>query len=163
MTPAPPILYMDATLRPNRSLSRGGFIVLMSVLGAFNAVMAVFFLVIGAIPIPIFLGLDVLGVWIAFRVSYRRGLRAERVQVSAEQVTVRYQDGKKAKLVWRSPTAFTRVAVDAAGEHEARVRLRLRDRGLPVGDMLSPDEREDFARALERAIADARLERYTPA
>ena len=161
MRPAP-ILYMDATLRPNRSLPRKGFKVLIGVMVAYNLVVAAFLLRLGAFPVPIFLGLDVFGVWLAFRISYRRGRRAERVQVSADQVTVAYEDGDRARLVWRSPTAFTKVAVEAPGEHEARVRLRLRERGLPVGDMLSPEERVDFGQALEQAIAAARRERYAP-
>lgn len=159
---AAPILYMDALLRPNRSLPRTGFIVLMTVMCAYNVALGVFLLHMGAFPVPIFLGLDVFGVWLAFRISYRQGRRAERVQVSADHVTVDLEDGAKRRRVWSSPTTFTRVVLEAPGEHEARVRLRNRNRGLPVGDMLSPDERTDFADALERAIAAARLERYAP-
>jgi uncharacterized membrane protein len=62
--------------------------------------------------------------------------------------------------VWRSPTAFTRVALERAGEHEARVRLMMSQKSLSVGGALSPEEREGFADALQRAIRSARAERY---
>jgi uncharacterized membrane protein len=153
-------LYMDAVITPHRSLSRRGFQVLLGVLITFNIAFAIFFVSIGALPVPIFLGLDVLGVILAFRINYASAARAERVQVSAEEVTVVYQAGRRAQTVWRSPTAFTGVALEDAGEHEARVRLRLSDKRLTVGWSLSPKERGDFAKALESAILQARAERY---
>jgi len=159
----PALLYMDAMITPNRSLPRVGFYWLLGVLIVFNLIMAAFFVVMGAFPVPVFLGLDVLGVFIAFRVSYARGKLAERVRVSAEEVHVAYEAQGRSRTVWRSPTAFTAVALEQAGQHEARVRLRLSGRRLTVGQALSPKERGEFADALERAILTARAERHAGA
>lgn len=156
----PGALYMDAVITPNRSLPLVGFYWLIGGLVVFNGIMAAFFLAIGALPIPVFLGLDVAGVILAFRVSYASGKLAERVQVSAEEVRVAYERGGRTRTVWRSPTAFTAVAVEQAGEHDPRVRLRLSGRRLTIARALSPAERGDFATALERAITRARAERY---
>ena len=156
----PAMLYMDAVITPNRSLPRTGFYWLIGLLSAFNLIMAVFFLTIGALPVPVFLGLDVLGVLIAFRASYASGRLAERVRVSAEEVHVAYEAQGRSRTVWRSPTAFTAVAVEQAGQHEARVRLRLSGRRLTVARALSPKERGEFADALQRAIQKARAERH---
>jgi uncharacterized membrane protein len=73
---------------------------------------------------------------------------------------VRHEVGARGRTVWSSPTAFTRVSVDARGEHEARVRLHLSRQVLTVGHALSPPERAHFADALEAAIAKARAERH---
>ena len=54
-------------------------------------------------------------VLIAFRVSYRRGEIAERVQVDADHVRVLRRTGGRERPVWTSPTAFTRVAVHRRG------------------------------------------------
>ena len=62
---------MDAVITPNRSLSRKGFIILISVMTAINAVTAFGFYAIGAAPIPFFLGFDLLAVVVAFAVSRR--------------------------------------------------------------------------------------------
>ena len=155
-----PRLYMDAVITPNRSLSPRGFLLLIGLFAALNAVLAGFFLSIGALPIPIFLGLDVLGVWLAFKVSYASARTAEVVQVSAEQVTVLHQAPGWRRVVWRSPTAFTGVDLEGQGEHEARVRLRLSGRRLTVASALSPREREHFAEALKAALGRARAERW---
>jgi uncharacterized membrane protein len=153
------MLYMDAVITPNRSLSRTGFYWLIGVIVAFNLMVGTLMLVLKAFPVPIFLGLDVVGVLLAFRASYRGAGQAERVQVSAEEVRVSHEIGRSARTVWSSPTAFTRVSVEAPDEHEARVRLHLSDKALTVAHALSPLERMRFADALEAAIRKARAER----
>jgi uncharacterized membrane protein len=151
---------MDAVLTPHRSLSKRGFVVLLVVLAIYNLLVAGFLLAIGAFPVPIFLGLDFLAVFVAFRVSYGRARICERVQVTADQVRVMYEGRGRPRTIWNSPTAFTRVEVDQRGEHEARVHLRLSRRGLIVGDGLGPEARTAFAAELETAILAARAERH---
>ena len=157
-----PRLYMDALITPNRSLSRRGLWIMLGVVAAYNVILMGFLFLIGAFPVPIFLGLDFAGLLIAFRVSNRRAGWAERVQVTADRVQVsHHRPPAREHTVWDTPTAFTRVAVENAGEHETCVRLRLSGRALRIGSSLSPEERSSFAEALERAILDARAERYS--
>jgi uncharacterized membrane protein len=156
---APP-LYMDAVIRPNRSLSRRGLHVLLGVVVAFNLMIAVFLLAVGAPLVLPFLGLDVAAMWLALNANFKAAERQERVRVTAEAITVSREDEKGARLVWTSPTAFTGVDIDQPGEHEARVRLRIHRRRLTVARALSPPERVEFADALRRAIREARAERY---
>jgi uncharacterized membrane protein len=153
-------LYMDAVIRPNRSLSRRGFYWLIGVVAFFNLAVAALMIVLRAFPVPIFLGADLLAVILAFLANYRSGGLSERVQVSAAEVRVLHQAGARSRTIWSSPTAFTRVAVDLAGEPETRVRLELSGRALTVARALSPGERADFAEALQSAIREARAERY---
>ena len=156
---APP-LYMDAVIKPSRSLSRRGLRVLLGAVVAANLMIAVFLLVVGApLALP-FLGLDVAAIWLALNASFRAAERQERVRVTAEAITVSREDEKGARVVWTSATAFTGVDLDQPGEHEARVRLRIHRRRLTVARALSPPERVEFADALRRAIRDARAERY---
>jgi uncharacterized membrane protein len=153
-------LHMDAVLTPTRSLSRGGLYVVLGVLALFNLVVAALFLSMGAWPAPVFLGVDFLAVLLAFHFSYRQARRRERVQVSADEVRVVHEVGAQKRTVWRSPTAFTRVEVEAKGQPEVRVSLALSRRRLVVAGQVSPQERTDFADALEAAIRSARAERY---
>lgn len=151
---------MDAVLTASRSLSRKGLIALLSLLAAYNLLVAAFLFAIGAFPVPIFLGLDFLAVLIAFRVSYRRGLTIERVQVTADHIRVLRGSPKGEQTVWTSPTAFTRVAVHRVGEHKTEIQLRLSGRTMKLGAALGPKERSEFGAALERAIRSARSERH---
>ena len=153
-------LYMDAVIKPNRSLNRQGLYVLMGVVIAFNLMVAVFLLVLGAPPVLPFLGLDVLALGLAMHASFRAAKRFDRVRITAETVTVSREDDRGARVIWTSPTAFTRVGVDQPGEHETRVRLMMSRRRLTLGRALSPSERMELAETLQQAIRDARAERY---
>ncbi|HEX4179274.1 MAG TPA: DUF2244 domain-containing protein [Caulobacteraceae bacterium] len=155
-----PALYMDAVITPNRSLSMRGFRVLLGAMIAFNLLVCALMLALRAFFVPVFLGLDVLAVIVAFRASYRSGGLAERVQVSALEVRVLHEAGRRSRTVWSSPTAFTRISVERPGEPETRVRLQLSGRALTVAHALSPKERGAFAEALREAIREANLERH---
>ena len=153
-------IHLDTLISPERSLPMTGFKVLLGALIAINLIIGGVFLAMGAWPAPIFLGLDVLGVWIAFRVSYRRAATRERVRITADRVEVVRELGDKTREVWTSPTAFTRVDLDRSGRHGAEVRLALSNKRLRIGQALGPSQREDLAAAIEAAIASARAERH---
>ena len=148
--------YMDAVITPHRSLSSRGFIVLIAVMTAINACSAALFLSMGAGLVPIFLGLDLLAVIIAFAVSRRAAERRECVQVTAAEVRVTLCSPKGEHTVWVSPTSVTRVAMIGRAGEEDDLRLRLSDRELRVARDLSRPERLAFAKALDRAIWRAR-------
>ena len=155
-----PVLYMDAVITQNQSLSPRGLKVVMAVTVILALIPATIFLLMGAPFAPAFLGLDVLGLWFALHLATRPGGRgSERVQVSHEAVKVLRGKSGKERSIWSSPTAFTRVDVEGEGD-ETQVRLRLSARTLTVGGALSPDERIDFAAALREAVREARLERH---
>lgn len=158
---SPASLYMDAEIRPNRSLSERGFVILISVITAANCASALVFLRLGAPFVVPFLCVDLLAVIVAFMMSFRAGRVIERVQVSPSEVIVTYESPKETKVVWESPTAFTRVTAERDEEDRVMaLRLALSGRERPVAQALSPSERAAFAEALEDAIRQARRHRY---
>jgi uncharacterized membrane protein len=150
---------MDAEIRPNRSLSERGFIILVAFVTVANCASAAIFIALGATFVPFFLGLDVLAVLVAFLVSYRSGRLIERVQVSASAIRIFRESPRHAELVWESPTAFTRVRLETEDQRAVALKLALSGREAEVAAALSPRERADFAKALETAIWRARRER----
>ncbi|HEY8573558.1 DUF2244 domain-containing protein [Phenylobacterium sp.] len=149
-------LYMDAEIRPHRSLSERGFIVLISLVTVANCASAAVFLMMGATLVPIFLGFDMLAIFVAFLVSFHASKTVERVQVSALDVRVVRETPRDSVVVWESPTAFTRIAVERDEDRVVGVKLALSGRETPVGSALSPRERAEFAKALDRAIWKAK-------
>lgn len=146
------LVYMDAVITPNRSLSQRGFVVLISIVTAFNVAAAAVFLSMGAHFVPLFLGLDLLAVIAAFLASYAAARRVERVLVTSRDIRVVQETPASSELVWESPTAFTRVAVEIEDERVVDLRLRVSGKERPLAQALSPAERRDFAKALETAI-----------
>jgi uncharacterized membrane protein len=153
------LFYMDAVITPHRSLSERGFVVLISIVTLANVASAAVFLAMGATLVPIFLGIDLLAVVIAFLVSFQAVKNVERVQVTSREVRVTRETPRQSVVVWESPTAFTRVWVEKEEDRAVELKLALSGRELPVAAALSPRERAEFAQALERAIWEARGER----
>ena len=151
-------LFMDAVITPNRSLSARGLVTLILAMTALDAGLAALFVAMGAAPIPIFMGVGLIAAVVALVASHRAAARRERIQVTAAEVRVTLETRRGAQTVWTSPTAFTRVSLAGKeDDDEGGLHLRLSDRELAVARALSRRERRDFANALERAIARARL------
>jgi len=154
------LVFMDAEIRPHRSLSEKGFIILISVITLVNCVCAAVFLAMGALFVPFFLGLDVLAVLVAFLSSYATARQVERVLVTDRSVRITYETRRAVRLVWESPTAFTRVNLYAEDDQVQDLRVALSGKEAQVARALGPAERAQFADALEGAIYRARRARY---
>ena len=153
------LTYMDAVITPHRSLSERGFIILIAVVTVANCISAAVFVRMGAVYVPFFLGVDVVALIAAFSASFRAARRVERVQVTARDIVVTHETPHWRKVVWESPTAFTRIAVEEEDGRNVGLRLALSGKQVPVAQALSPRERAEFAKALETAIWEARRER----
>lgn len=153
-------LYMDAEIKPNRSLSERGFVILIGVITVANVASAAVFVKLGAHYVVPFLGLDLAAIVVAFLASFRSGRVIERVQVSPQEVRITYETAKAHRVVWESPTAFTRVTTERdEADRVMGLRLALSGRETAVAAALSPGERGEFAKALEEAIWKAKRHR----
>ncbi|TIT81519.1 MAG: DUF2244 domain-containing protein [Mesorhizobium sp.] len=79
----------EALLTPHRSLGRTGFLILMGALIFGWAVTGAIFLAHGAWPVFGFFGLDVIGVYVAFRINYRAARAREEISVSRTRLDIR--------------------------------------------------------------------------
>src|ERR1700687_4937833 len=85
---AGPTLF-SALLTPHRSLNRTGFLVLMAVLSLISFAAGVVFLLMGAWPVFGFFGLDVLAIYWAFRINFRRARATEEIRVTPSELRLR--------------------------------------------------------------------------
>jgi uncharacterized membrane protein len=145
----------DAVIHPYRSLGATGFWILFAVVVAVNLVGAIASLSLGAWPIAGFMGLDVLAVYVAFRMSYAQARAFERIVVNGETLLVERVDRKGARREWSFPAYWVSVWFEG-DEERGTVTLRSHGRSLEIGLYLSPFERKDFADALRNALHAAR-------
>lgn len=146
-----------ALLVPHRSLGRNGFIALMSVFGVAWLGTGLFFLSIGAWPVFGFFGLDVLLVYVAFKLNYRAARAREEVSVSrlALDIVKVAPSGRRQEHSFNPFWARFSVA-----RHEeigiTHMAVEGEGRQVPIGAFLNPDDRESFATAFGRALATAK-------
>ncbi len=149
-------VLFDAVLTPHRSLSRRGFLVLMIALSAVSFTAGVFFFLVGAWPVVGFLGLDVLLVYIAFRINYRRARMYETLHLTRDALTVRRVDHWGGESHWRFTPAWLQVLLDDPPAHGSPLTLRSHGKSLAIGGFLTAEERRGLADALAAALAEAR-------
>lgn len=150
-----PMLF-DAVLYPHRSLGPRAFLLLMACIAGVSFIAGIVFLIAGAWPVFGFLGLDVLLVYWAFMASYRSGRLHEIVRLTPKMLTVERRHPGGRVQSWSFQPYWLRVDIDDPPEHESQIVLSSHGRSLAIGSFLSPDERGDLARALRRALAQAR-------
>lgn len=149
--------FFKALLTPHRSLGRTGFMILMGALLFGWTVTGIFFLAHGAWPVFGFFGLDVLAVYIAFRLNYRAARAREEVSVSRIALDIRKTapSGRtedhhfnpfwaRFSVARHAEIGITRMQVDGQG------------RSVPIGGFLNPDDRESFATAFSQALTTAK-------
>ena len=143
-----PILF-DALLRPHRSLTQAGFRVLMATLTlSFLAIGLVFYLA-GAWPVVGFCGLELALVYLFFRINFRDQRRYETIRLTPRELELcRVAPGGNAERVAFQPY-WLRIRLEDAPGRSKRLVLSSHGRDEAVGSFLSPEERENLARALE--------------
>lgn len=142
-----------------RSLSPRGFIILMSALGLVSFVAGMVFLLIGAWPVFGFFGLDVLLVYIAFRLNYRDGRLHETVDLDPSQLTVtRFHPSGKVERFEFNPY-WVRVLCSEGVDGRTSLALASHGNVFAFGGFLTDEERKEFAGVLGDALQLARAAR----
>jgi uncharacterized membrane protein len=145
-----------ALLTPHRSLGPKGFLALMVAFGAISFVTGMLFLAMGAWPVLGFFGLDVLLLYVAFRLNYRSGRRYETVELTPARfvLTRVHPSGRREQLDCEPYWA----RVNLREWPDGRTALSVVSRGteLAIGAFLTDDERRDLASALREALLAAR-------
>lgn len=142
-----PILF-DALLTPHRSLGPRGFLGLMCAVAGVAFLAGLAFVLLGAWPVFAFMGLEVLLVYVAFRVNYRRAGAFERLELTRERLTVRRVDHWGQERTWRFQPYWLQVEIADSPEPDSPLRLHSHGRSLTIGSFLSAEERLDLARTL---------------
>jgi uncharacterized membrane protein len=152
----------DAVIHPYRSLGAEGFRVLFFIVVALNIAGACVAVWIGAWPVMGFFGLDVLAVYVAFRLSYRQARAFERITVDGEALIVERVSAQGERREWRFPSYWVSVWFEESEGKHGTVTLRSHGRSLEIAGFLSPFEREPFANALRDALYRAKTSPAVP-
>ena len=153
---AEPTLF-SAIITPHRSLGGAGFFILMGVVSVVSFAAGMVFLLMGAWPVFGFFGLDVLLIYWAFRINYRRALAYEEVMVTPTELRVRKVSHRGRVAEWTLNPLWVRLDRDTHAEFGIeRLFLVTRGRKLPIAGCLSPPEKASFAAALGAALGEAR-------
>src|ERR1700721_3125621 len=154
--PPEPELF-SALLTPHRSLNRTGFIVLMAFLSVVSFAAGVAFWMMGAWPVFGFFGLDILLVYWAFKVNFRRGNATEEISVTPSELRVRRGSHRGPVVAWGLKPLWGQLDQKTHAEFGIeKLYLVSRGRRVSVASFLGPDEKASFAKALLAALQAAK-------
>jgi uncharacterized membrane protein len=154
---APEPALFSAVVRPHRSLSHAGFLIVMAAVGGLSFVAGTAFLLLGAWPVFGFFGLDVVLVYWAFRANYRAAAAFEEVTITTSELRVRQVSHRGKASEWSFNPLWVRLEREGNEEFGLeRLFVVSRGRRLPIASLLGPKEKESFAAALGAAISEAK-------
>ena len=154
--PSEPELF-SALLTPHRSLNRTGFLVLMAFLSVVSFAAGVAFWLMGAWPVFGFFGLDVLLIYWAFRVNFRRAKATEEISVTSSELRVRRVSHRGHVVEWVLNPLWVQLDQRTHAEFGIeKLYLVSRGRRVSIASFLGPDEKASFAKALLAALQAAK-------
>jgi uncharacterized membrane protein len=147
----------SALLTPHRSLNRTGFLVVMAFLSVVSFATGVAFLLMGAWPVFGFFGLDVLAVYVAFRINFRRARASEEIRITPTELRLRRVSHRGHVVEFVFNPLWVQLDRKAHAEYGIeKLYLLSKGRRLAIASFLGPDEKASFAKALTAALQAAR-------
>jgi len=153
---AEPTLF-SALLTPHRSLNRTGFLLVMGAISVASFAAGIACLMIGAWPVLGFLGLDVLAIYVAFKINFRSARAYEEILVTPSELRLRRVSHRGHVMEFAFNPLW--VQLDQVIDEEfgvERLFLVSKGRRVALANFLGPDEKASFAKALLAALAAAR-------
>ncbi|MBI1867300.1 MAG: DUF2244 domain-containing protein [Methylocystis sp.] len=159
MTAAAPLEEHILTRRlvPYRSLTPHAFHCFIVIFGLITFLFSLPFFFIGAWPVAGFMGLDVLGLYIAFRANFRSARAYETLDLTPLELVFAKVGARGQRAEWRFNPSWVRLEQKTHAEFGTeRVALISRGQSVEVGSFLGPDQKAELARDLTHALAYAR-------
>ncbi len=143
------------TLRPYVSLSGRGFFILMGFVAAVSFAVGLFFASLGAWPVFGFYGLEVVLLYAAFRWTYYRARRCERIEISPQSVTITQISADGDERSWRCHPYWVKLDL-LPPQHPAddigELVFSSRGEYVPVGAFLAPPEKQALHAELKKEL-----------
>ena len=154
---APDEPLLEARLIPHRSLDPRAFRIFMFATLAATTAFSIPFYLMGAWPIVGFLGLDVVGLYIAFRLNFRDARAHEHFHLTYFELRFARVSARGRRDEWKLTPAWVRLErIDDEEYGPQRLSLHSRGRRWDIARFLGPDQKAEFANRLASALAEAK-------
>jgi uncharacterized membrane protein len=140
--------------RRNNSLSSSGHFLVLGSLALVSLTISLGLAAHGAWPVMPFWGLEMAGLYLAFRQVERHAQDYERISIRGDQVLIEKNEARRLKR-YELNRCWARLVVEppARGRH-ARVALRSHGREVEFGRHLTDDQRLALAQALKQELSN---------
>ena len=142
------IPILNIILYPHRSLSPKGFLILMLCIIFVSFSIGAFFMLKGAWPVFGFFGLDVLLVYIAFKVNYHDAKRYEKISLWENSLIIKKKSDNGKSNTWKFNPYWVRLEMKKSQSRSSDLNLSSHGKTISIGSFLSNQEKEEVANTL---------------
>ena len=158
-TPAAPCIW-SAELRPHRSLSPAGFVAVMTAIAGGGFLMGIAFFLVGAWPVAGFCGLEILLLYVAFRLNFRAGRQVEQLRLCPGQLEVMRKAPSGRVTIRHFEPTWLKVGLTGRNGRNEMITLTSHGSSLVLGRFLTPGERKSLVEEMRHALHDYRAGRH---
>ena len=140
------------TLKPYRSLNKIGFIIMMLVLCGFSFITGIILMKKGAWPVFGIFGLDILLVYIFFRLSYKSGKEFEVINLTKKKLIIKKYKEKKIIKTYILDANWVKIQIQNPLEHSSKLQISSKNKSIIIGSFLRLDEKIEVLQNIENAL-----------
>ena len=142
-----------AVLRPPQALSQRGFLVLMTAIAGLSFAIGLNFWMLGAWPVTGFFGLDVLLLYLAFKIYGRAARAREIIEIVDDTLHVRRIAPSGARRDFAFNPYWVRTSLYEFPDGSNELALVSHGKRFIIARFLGAEERREFSGALDAALA----------
>ena len=145
-------------LHPQRSLSIRGFYFIMFICFIISLSVGLFFYSLGAWPVIGFFGLDILLIYLAFKINYKSAKKTEKIILTHQELIVERQKLFGGINSWKfKPPHWVKVTIKSHSNSSSRVVLSSHGEAIFIGDSVSEIERIETANKIKDGLERLKL------
>lgn len=129
--------YLNLTIFPHRSLSKKGFHLLMFLVAFICLTGGFIFWYLGAWPVFGFLGLDIVLIYVAFKLNYRSGNMYERLFIISKKLKILRTLPSGKVQIWELNPYWAEANLVKINKHQSQLIIRSKDKAVSVGSFLN--------------------------
>ena len=145
------INFLNLTIYPHRSLSKRGFRILMLIIMVLCLSGGFIFWMLGAWPVFGFFGLDIILIYLAFKINYRSGEVYEHISLASKKFKISrgFPSGKL--QVWELDPHWAKVEL-IKDKNQSQLFIKSENKVVSIGSFLNSFAKENLGKKINESI-----------
>ena len=146
--------YLDIKIYPNQSLTPKGLLLLMLLITIPASCIGVTFFILGAWPVLGFMGLEVLLIYIAFKVLFYKNKFYEHIILDKEKLSIFFKKQNNTITKIELEPTWLQVQIENIYESEDILTISSHGKKIILANFLIPEERAKLAKNIRYGLRE---------
>jgi uncharacterized membrane protein len=146
-------LFFNARLFPYRSMSKRSANIMIGIIAVACTLAGLRFIIAGAWPVVVFVGVDVAAIWLAFHLSFRSAKLFETIQLSEKDLILTRVHPNGQTESWRFEPYWAKAWIETI-EGQEMLFISSNSDPVPFGSFLAEQEKSEFLQTFNHSLQD---------